>query len=159
MTSPLPRVPARRTAPARPIIDPHPAPGRCGDGSGAWYPAVNERGNLRPVCPSEPELYAYVKGWHIGKRMALGNPGKIVGYDPNTGEWLYAAAGLGRVYQITLPVVGKQNIDVPIDQIVRDAMDEAQIELWERIKRNWYYVLGAGLLVGAVVMVTRKKKS
>lgn len=42
--------------------------------------------------------------------------------------------GLGISYPITLPVVGKQNIDVPVDRMAQDAINAAWPVLQAKLK-------------------------
>lgn len=39
----------------------HPAPGECGDGSGAWYPLRYADGSWEPICPSDPRYELAVR--------------------------------------------------------------------------------------------------
>lgn len=101
-------------------------------------------------------------GQFLEASAGLGNPGKIVGFDLETGQFLEAAAGygyhgLGKVYPVTLPVIGATTIDVPVEQIVHDAYDATLTEMWTRTKKNWLYIAGGALLIGAVVMMSKAK--
>lgn len=105
--------------------------------------------------------------------------GKIVGYDPRTGEMLWAQAGLGmpleqvlalkallrgsqaglgETYPITLPVIGPTTVDIPVDRIVHDAVDATGKDLWTRARANWYWLVGAAVIAGAAIALRRKKK-
>jgi hypothetical protein len=83
--------------------------------------------------------------------------GEVIGFEPRTGQFVTAAAGLGKTYPITLPVVGPTTVDIPVDAIVHDAVGALGRDLWQRFASNWYWFAGAALLAGTWVAVRRKR--
>ena len=63
---------------------------------------------------------------------------------------------LGKTYPVTLPVIGKTTMDIPVEQITKDAMEVAVADMKTRASKVALPALGIGLLLGAVYLVVKR---
>lgn len=70
---------------------------------------------------------------------------------------LVSYAAVGKNYDFTLPVVGRVTVDIPTEQLVKDAVDQAEHDLWVRTKSKLPYVLGLAA-IGAAIWLLRSQK-
>jgi len=76
-----------------------------------------------------------------------------------TAEWGSVAAGLGVPYDIptNVPLFPTLRVDVPLQQIMHDAVNAMAADVWDRTKKNWPWIIGGGLVVTAFVLLRKKK--